>query len=105
MWRYRVAYRALLELDADGGWIDEYHELKDEDNWGPLKEIEERGTGDGRYSPSWIWAGPSSMTFPGEGTAAKQQEVNETAHHEWMTCRARADRWMEEEEMLQEEMC
>ena len=104
VWRYRVAYRALLELDADGGWIDEYRELKDEDNRGPLKEIEERGTGDGRCSPSWIWAGPSSMTFPGEGTAAEQQEVNETARHEWMTCRARADRWMEEEELLQEEM-
>ena len=102
--RYRVAYRALLELDAGGDWIDEYRELKDEDNRGPLKEIEERGTGDGQYAPSWIWAAPSSMTLPGEGSVAEQQEVNETARHEWMTCRARADRWMEEEELLQEEM-
>jgi len=35
---------------------------------------------------------------------AEQQEVNRTAHHEWMTCRARADRWIEEVELLQEEM-
>jgi hypothetical protein len=30
--------------------------------------------------------------------------VNETARYEWMTCRARADRWKEEKELLQEEM-
>jgi hypothetical protein len=102
--RYRVAYRALLELDAAGDWTGEYRELKDEDNRGPLKEAGERGTGDGRYAPSWIWTAPSSMALPGEGSAAEQQEVNETARHEWMTCRARADRWAEEDKLLQEEM-
>ena len=44
------------------------------------------------------------MVLPGEGSTAKQQEVNETVRYEWMTCRARADRWIEEEELLQEEM-
>jgi hypothetical protein len=91
-------------LDATGDWTNEFRELKDQDNRGPLKETEEQGTGDGRYSPSWIWAAPSAMTLPSEGSAAEQQEVNETARHEWMTCRARADRWTEEEELLQEEM-
>ena len=104
VWRYRVAYCALLELDAGGDWKNEYRELKDEDNRGPLKEIEEMGVGDGRYAPSWIWAAPSSMALPGEGSAAERQEVNETVRYEWMTCRARADRWVEEEELLQEEM-
>jgi len=47
---------------------------------------------------------PSSMTLPGEGSITEQQEISETAHHEWMTCRVRADRWVEEVELLQEEM-
>ena len=104
VWRYRVAHQALLRLDPTGDWTKEYRELKDEDNRGPLKETEERGTGDGRYNPSWIWTAHSSMMLPGEGSVAEQQEVNNTARYEWMTCRARADRWMEEEELLQEEM-
>ena len=104
VWRYRTAYCALLDLDPTGDWKNEYCKLKDEDNRGPLKEAEERGTGDGRYAPSWIWATSSATVLPGEGSAAEQQEVNETVRYEWMTCRARADRWMEEEELLQEEM-
>ena len=44
------------------------------------------------------------MALPGEGSVIEQREVNETARHKWMTCRARADRWMEEEDLLQEEM-
>ena len=102
VWRYRTAYRAHLELDPTGDWMNEFRELRDEDNRGPLKDGEEVGTGDGRYAPSWIWT--SGVTLSGEGTAAEQQEVNETARHEWMTCRARADRWAEEVELLQEEM-
>ena len=104
VWRYRAAYRALTELDPSGNWTGEYRELRDEDNRGPLKEIQEGGTGDGRYAPSWIWMSPSATAFPREGSAAEQQEINETARHEWMTCRARADRWVEEEALLQEEM-
>ena len=102
--RYRIAYLALFELDPTGAWAKGYHELRDEDNRGPLKEIEEVRTSDGRYAPSWIWVSPLATTLPGEGSTAEQQEVNETVRHEWMTCRARADRWIEEEELLQEEM-
>ena len=101
--RYRIAYRALLELDPAGDWTKEYHELRDKDNRGPLKEFEERGVGDGRYNPSWIWAVPS-VTPLVEESGTEQGEVDETARHEWMTCRARADRWIEEELLLQEEM-
>ena len=102
--RYRTARHALLELDPTGVWTNEYRELRDEDNRGPLKEAGETGTGDGRYSPSWIWVTPSAMVLPGEGSDAEQREINETARHEWMTCRARADRWIEEEALLEEEM-
>jgi len=103
VWRYRTAYNAHLELDPTGDWTNEYRELRDEDNRGPLKDTE-IGVGDGHYAPSWIWTTSSGMALPGEGTAAERQEVNETARHEWMTCRARADRWIEEVELLQEEM-
>ena len=104
VWRYRIAYHAHFELDPTGDWTYDYRELRDEDNRGPLKEVEETGTGDGRYAPSWIWAAPSTTTLPSEGSAAEKQEINETARYEWMTCRARADRWNEEVELLQEEM-
>ncbi|KAF9777722.1 hypothetical protein BJ322DRAFT_1015452 [Thelephora terrestris] len=96
--RYRLAYTALLSLDPTGDWRKEYHELTDNDNRGPGKELDEQGVGDGRYTMSWIWSGSSGSHDPSE------QEVNETVRHEWMTCRARADRWKEESELLQEEM-
>ena len=102
--RYRVAYDALYELDRTGDWQNEYRKLRDEDNRGPLKEFEEARTGDGRYAPSWIWKSPSAATLPGEESTTEQQEIDKTVRHEWMTSRARADRWMEEEELLQEEM-
>ena len=104
VWRYRTAYGALLKLDPKGDWTKEYQTLRDEDNRGPLKETGEMGVGDGRYKPSWIWTTPSAAVPPDEGSTAENQEVNETARHEWMTSRARADRWVEEKELLREEM-
>ena len=97
--RYRLAYTALLSLDPTGEWRNEYLELTDKDNRGPGKEVEERGVGDGRYTISWIWKGSFQ-----DGTHPPEQEVNNTVRHEWMTCRARADRWQEESDLLQEEM-
>ena len=47
---------------------------------------------------------PSTIALIGEGSITEQWEVNKTACHEWMTCRARVDHWMEKEELLQEEM-
>ena len=99
--RYRLAYTALLVLDPTGDWNKEYLELTDKDNRGPGKEVEERGVGDGRYALSWIWKGSAGVQ---EATDPPEEEVNETIRHEWMTCRARADRWKEESDLLQEEM-
>lgn len=94
--RYRLAYAALLSLDPTGDWRNEYLELTNKDNRGPGKELYEQGVGDGHYAMSWIWGGSSGST---EG-----DEVNETVRYEWMTCRARADRWREELDLLREEM-
>lgn len=99
--RYRLAYAALLSLDPRGDWTKEYFELTDKDNRGPGKEQDEKGVGDGRYTMSWIWRGYAGAQ---EGAEPPEHEVNETVRHEWMTCRARADRWKEESELLQEEM-
>ena len=95
--RYLLAYTALLSLDPMGDWRKKYLELTDKDNRGPGKELHEQGVGDGYYAMSWIWGG----SF---GSEAKGEDINETVRHEWMTCRARADRWREELDLLQEEM-
>ena len=96
--RYRLAYTALLSLDPAGDWTKEYSELTDKDNCGPGKEPYEQGVGDGRYEISWIWRGTVG------GDALDGAEVHESICHEWMMCRARADRWKEESDLLQEEM-
>lgn len=98
--RYRLAYIALLSLDPAGDWRKVFQELKDGDNRGPGKELDEQGVGDGRYAMSWIWI----STGAHDAADSPDQDVNETVRHEWMTCRARADRWEEESELLQEEM-
>ena len=101
--RYRLAYSALLSLDPMGDWRKEYLELTDKDNRGPGKELHEQGVGDGRYTMSWIWGGSLGSEVQ-DGADLSDREVNETVRHEWMTCRARADRWREEADLLQEEM-
>jgi hypothetical protein len=53
--RYRLAYRALLQLEPAGGWRETYLELEDDDNRGPGKERYEEHLGDGSYFRSWIW--------------------------------------------------
>ena len=101
--RYRLAYTALVSLDPTGDWRKEYLELTVDDNRGPGKELHEQGVGDGHYVMSWIWSSLGSEVQVGAGSA-EGEGVNETIRHEWMTCRARADRWTEELDLLQEEM-
>jgi len=103
--RYRLAYAALLSLDPTGDWRNEYLELTDKDNRGPGKELYEKGVGDGHYTMSWIWGGSPGNDQQGtDSPDGDREDVNETVRHEWMTCRARADRWGEELDLLQEEM-
>lgn len=101
--RYRLAYIALVSLDPMGDWRTQYLELTGDDNRGPGKELYEQGVGDGHYTMSWIWSSLGSEVQVG-ASSAEGEEVNETIRHEWMTCRARADRWREELDLLQEEM-
>ena len=99
---YHLTYSVLLYLDPTGDWRNEYLELTDKDNRGPGKELHEQGIGDGHYAMSWIWA--VSLGEAQDGNDLSKKEVNETVHHEWMTCRARADCWREELELLQAEI-
>jgi hypothetical protein len=106
--RYRAGYEALLRLNPSGDWSNTYLELKDSDNRGPGKELEEGGAGDGSYSISWIWlANPrvrdSSSSQDGD-QGATQEEVNEVMRVEWATSLARMERWAEEVELVEEEM-
>ena len=108
--RYRIAYNALVQLDPTGEWRETYLELKDEDNRGPGKEDNEQGLGDGSYTFSWIWlSNPQARDTSGSETVyvegvASDEEVNDVMRVQWTTSRARMERWVEEVQLLQEEM-
>lgn len=106
--RYRAAYQALLRLDPDGHWQQTFLELKDRDNRGPGKETSEEGLGDGSYFRSWIWLSnprlPDAATSGVVEESASEEEVNDFLRVEWTTSFARLERWVEEVELLQEEM-
>jgi len=106
--RYRLAYRALLQLDPDGDWRETFLELKDNDNRGPGKERDEVGTGDGSHFRSWIWLPNPRIPDGADGETgeegASEEDVNEVLRVEWTTSFARLERWVEEVELLQEEM-
>ena len=105
--RYRIAYRALLQLDPTGNWRGTYLELKDSNNRGPGKESDEVGIGDGSYFRSWIWQQnprvPDAAGDVGE-EGVSEEDVNELLRVEWTTSFARLERWKEEVDLLQEEM-
>ena len=84
--------------------------MKDEDNRGPGKEDHEQVLSDGLYTFSWIWLlNPRAHDMDGieavhgEG-GASDKEVNDVMRVQWTTSRARMERWVEEVELLQEEM-
>ena len=105
--RYRIAYKALLQLDPTSDWQETYLELKDSNNQDPGKESDEEGVGNGSYFRSWIWfpnlrAPDASDGDVGEGVS--EEDINEVLRVEWTTSFARLERWNEEVELLQEEM-
>ena len=103
--RYRVARDALLRLDPSGDWRVLYRVLDDCNNRGPGKEPEELPASDGQYVPSWIWlSNLNTTTADPTQTTVSPDEVNEDMRVEWAQCLARADRWEEEVDLLQEEM-
>lgn len=98
---YRGARDALLVLDPDGDWKSQLLELKMEDVRGPGKdEDEEKDVGEGRREISWIW-----LVQPGiRGAEGVAEDFIEGMCVEWAKSKARAERWREEKELLQEEM-
>ena len=105
--RYRATYHALLQLDPTGNWQETFLELKDSDNRGPGKEVDEEGVGDGSYFRSWIWSSNPQVSNLANDEAgeecASEEDVNEILRVEWTTSFARLERWAEEAELLQEE--
>lgn len=128
--RYRAARKALLSLRGPGHWEEGLRELQDGDIRGlneraltereeeeqhrahRLAGIEDSGltintvavtgveTGEGRRSLSWLWYNVSADEA--------SEEIGGTMHDcirvEWVKARARADRWHEELQLLEEEM-
>ncbi|RDX40751.1 hypothetical protein OH76DRAFT_1459407 [Lentinus brumalis] len=103
--RYRAAYAALMTLAGALGKVDWRGSLR------PLNDDDIRhvsagdGSGSvGRRELSWIWqtSGPLST-----GTAVDpvvQENLQAALRVEWCKARARAQRWSEEVELLEEEM-
>jgi hypothetical protein len=111
--RYRAARSALLaaKLPVEGQhWEDRLNDLKDSDVRGPGKDdfyLQEPGKANygaskGRYEMSWIWLVPQSKS---EADASSSEQVfDEGLRVEWSKSQARKMRWVEEVEILQEEM-
>ncbi|KAI0748683.1 hypothetical protein C8Q80DRAFT_1219730 [Daedaleopsis nitida] len=95
--RYRAAFSALQVLSAALGktnWCGTLSELRDDD----VRHVSSGdGSGsEGRREMSWIWLAG------GERSATLQTEA--ALRMEWCRARARAQRWSEECDLLQEEM-
>ncbi|KAH8089855.1 hypothetical protein BXZ70DRAFT_909950 [Cristinia sonorae] len=106
--RYRAARSALLALDPDGDWQGRFKILRDSDNKGPGRNNSDdegvprnryqKRQGNGYYIPSWIW-------MAGSETVDEDSEVYSASMRvEWSKMLARAERWEEEELLLEEEM-
>ncbi|KAH9911955.1 uncharacterized protein BXZ73DRAFT_56696 [Epithele typhae] len=103
--RYRAARHALLSLDPQGEWQTRFKDLQREDIRGPGRPDDNNQTGDGRYEISWIWLVPRVSGDIADGCQdLDPTELLNNMRHEWATSKARADRWREEVELLEEEM-
>ncbi len=100
--RYRTARAALESLDKDGTWSVQFKVLLDADIRGPGKEDESES--EGRYTPSWIWLASTAARSDDPKDPENAAEFAESMRVEWAKSKARAERWMEEEELLLEEM-
>ena len=97
---YRTAQLALASLDPGGTWKDRLLELKREDIRGPGRDLGDTKTSNGRFEPSWIWLVHRDET----STPQTEDDFDESMQVECAKARARAMRWQEEFEIVQEEM-
>ncbi|KAI0712134.1 hypothetical protein C8Q76DRAFT_693826 [Earliella scabrosa] len=100
--RYRAAYAALSALASHlckAEWDVQLRPLVASD----IRHVAdgEEGQSEGRRTMSWIWqASSSTSNIAGQ----VQESLQESLRVEWCKARARAARWSEEVELLQEEM-
>ena len=101
---YHVAYSALIALDPNGQWKEQFKELKPLDIQGPGRNPDnpEDGNSNSRFEPSWIWLVTRSQKERGDNQT--EDEFNYSMHSEWAQTRARMCRWQEELLIIQEEM-
>ena len=97
--RYRAAYSALLILDPDGSWNTQLRVLLDDDIRGPGQDTDGEVLGEGRREHSWIWLVGSNAD-----SQTDESETQDAMRVEWGKTQARAQRWTEEVQLLQEEM-
>ncbi|KAI0695073.1 hypothetical protein C8T65DRAFT_744181 [Cerioporus squamosus] len=102
--RYRAAYSALLVLAgplAQKDWQDSLKPLLATD----IRHVTEgeAGQSEGRRQMSWIWRASASPKVP-DAAGNMQNSLQESLRVEWCKARARAARWTEEVELVQEEM-
>ncbi|KAJ3509664.1 hypothetical protein NMY22_g16220 [Coprinellus aureogranulatus] len=98
--RYIETYKRLRELDPSGSWQKDLKELNPKEHIrGPNKDD---GKSHGKHVPSWIW-----LTRKGAHKLSKEEleeSVDSNLRAEWCRARARAMRWKEEVQLVQEEM-
>ncbi|KIL56864.1 hypothetical protein M378DRAFT_188510 [Amanita muscaria Koide BX008] len=97
--KYRITRTALSRLapvlQKGHAWSAEFPLLRDEDIQGlPVQSL-----GEGRRVLSWIW---TSHTVSDVST--EEPQLTDTLQIQWCRSRARAMRWSEEIQLLQEEM-
>ncbi|KAG2105070.1 uncharacterized protein F5147DRAFT_746489 [Suillus discolor] len=95
--RYRsvwIALNALATIMKKKDWEGRLQELAD----GHIKPlVDPFATGEGRHHVSWIWMM--------DGVDCGDEGDNDGVQIEWCKSRARALQWLEEVELLREEMC
>ncbi|KAG1760085.1 hypothetical protein EV702DRAFT_1208029 [Suillus placidus] len=92
----RVALSSLAPILGEVGWDHKYKVLERKDDMRGMS-VPKRGDSEGRRQLSWIWLV--------EGVGDDEDEVvQDGLRVEWCKARARAMRWAEEVELLQEEM-
>ncbi len=104
--RYRAARAALERLDESGDWRTRFKVLLESDLRGPGRDEDDRSS-EGRWEMSWIWRvprGPGQVMPQGVEGELDPGEFLENVKVEWARSKARAERWAEEVELLQEEM-
>jgi hypothetical protein len=118
--RYRATYSALKLLDPNGDWVFRLLELKAADVKPPQRDKHSEGITEGQQELSWIWLVQHGEAEP--AMEASEEEIGDSKsilhfvmfrfayqyvqgiRVEWAKARARALRWDEEVDLLNEEM-